>query len=192
MSLGLLGPGIISYTVSTPSAGSLTRGACPALRRAKRNSSLGHAYTKHLASIDWGLCGHCLRPACRSAGALQLITASEAALPVDQSRERGISRGPTVVIVSPSPAAGTIKSPPVLKVRFESLGAAKIDVDSVLITYMKKPAVDLTQRIKPFVEATGIDVENAEVPPGTHTLRVNVTDTEGRSGWADLTFSVSK
>jgi hypothetical protein len=142
------------------------------------------------------LIGACAVTACvllaGPAGALQLITASEAALPVDQSRERGISRGPTVVIVSPSPAAGTIKSPLVLKVRFESHGAAKIDVDSVLITYMKKPAVDLTQRIKPFVEATGIDVENAEVPPGTHTLRVNVTDTEGRSGWADLTFSVSK
>jgi hypothetical protein len=126
------------------------------------------------------------------AGALQLITESEAALPVDQSYERGISRGQTVVIVSPSPAAGTIKSPLILKVRFESHGTSKIDVDSVLVTYMKKPAVDLTQRIKPFVGATGIDVEDAEVPPGTHTLRVNVTDTEGRSGWADFTFSVAK
>jgi hypothetical protein len=94
--------------------------------------------------------------------------------------------------VSPSPAAGTIKSPLILKVRFESHGTSKIDVDSVLVTYMKKPAVDLTQRIKPFVGATGIDVEDAEVPPGTHTLRVNVTDTEGRSGWADFTFSVAK
>jgi hypothetical protein len=126
------------------------------------------------------------------AAALQLITESEAALPVDQSHERGISRGPTVVIVSPSPGAGTIKSPLILKVRFEGHGAAKIDVDSVLVTYMKKPAVDLTQRIKAFIGATGFDVEDAKVPPGTHTLRVNVTDTEGRSGWADFTFSVSK
>jgi hypothetical protein len=126
------------------------------------------------------------------AGALQLITESEAALPADPSHERGISRGPTVVIVSPSPAAGTIKSPLILKVRFESHGTAEIDVNSVLVTYMKKPAVDLTQRIKLFIGATGIDVEDADVPPGTHTLRVNVTDSEGRSGWTDFTFSVSK
>ena len=126
------------------------------------------------------------------AEALQLITKSEAALPASQSNDRGISRGPAVVIVSPSPAAGTIKSPLNLKVRFESHGTAQIDVDSVLVTYMKKPTIDLTQRIKSFIGATGIDVENAEVPPGTHTLRINVTDTDGRSGWADFTFSVSK
>jgi hypothetical protein len=107
-------------------------------------------------------------------------------------RERGITRAPSVVIISPSPAAGTIKSPLSLKIRFESHGGAGIDVDSVLLTYLKKPAVDLTQRVKPFIDASGIDVEDAEVPPGTHTLRVSVTDTDGRSSWRDVTFIVSK
>jgi hypothetical protein len=127
------------------------------------------------------------------ASALQLITEREAALPPDQNhRDRGISRGPTVVIVSPSPASGTIKSPLSLKIRFESHGAGKVDVNSVLLTYLKKPAVDLTQRVKPFIAGGGIEVEDAEVPAGTHTLRVNVMDTEGRSSWTDFTFSVSK
>jgi hypothetical protein len=126
------------------------------------------------------------------ASALQLITESEAALPADHARDRGILRGPTIVIVSPPPAAGSIRSPLNLKIRFQGHGGATIDVDSVLLTYVKKPAVDLTQRIQRFIAPTGIDVQNAEVPPGTHTLRVNVTDSDGRASRTDFTFSVSK
>ena len=126
------------------------------------------------------------------ASALQLITESEAALPTDHARDRGILRGPTIVIVSPSPAAGSIRSPLNLKIKFQGHGGATIDVDFVLLTYVKKPAVDLTQRIQRFIAPTGIDVQNAEVPPGTHTLRVNVTDSDGRASRADFTFTVSK
>jgi hypothetical protein len=129
-----------------------------------------------------------------AARALQLITESEAALPPIQDRghERGISRGPTVIIVSPPRGAGVMKSPVALKVKFERHGGAQIDVDSVIVTYMKQPAIDLTQRMKPSIAATGVDLEDAEVPPGTHTIRVYVTDSDGRSGWADVTFSVSR
>jgi hypothetical protein len=127
------------------------------------------------------------------ARALQLITASEAALPPlqDRGHDRGISRGPTVQIVSPPRGAGVMKSPVALKVRFERHGGAQIDVDSVILTYLKQPAIDLTQRMKPFIGANGVDLEDAEVPPGTHTIRVYVTDTDGRSGFADVTFNVS-
>lgn len=128
------------------------------------------------------------------ASALQLITPSEAALPAEQplGQSRGISRGPTLVIVSPPPSAGTIKSPVNLQVRFQSHGAAQIDPASVLLTYEKAPAVDLTQRIKPYIAASGIDVENAEVPPGTHTLRLNVTDTDGHTTSVVFSFVVSQ
>ncbi|MGD0419827.1 MAG: hypothetical protein ABSA68_09680 [Xanthobacteraceae bacterium] len=128
------------------------------------------------------------------AGAVQLITASEAALPAGQAKghERGITPAPSVVIVSPSPAAGMMKSPVSLKIRYEGHGGAKIDVDSVLLTYVRSPEIDLTQRIKPFIAADGIDVQDADVPPGTHTIRVLVTDTEGRTNWADFTFTVGQ
>jgi hypothetical protein len=128
-----------------------------------------------------------------SAQAFQLITKREAALPVARGGyERGISRGPTITVVSPSPAAGTIQSPLELEIKFKSHGGARIDVDSVLVTYMKDPTVDLTQRIKPFIAATGIDAPDAQVPPGRHWLRVSVTDTNGRPGWIDFTFRVSQ
>jgi hypothetical protein len=126
--------------------------------------------------------------------ALQLITASEAALPPEPSvgHDRGISRGPTVIVISPAPGTGMLKSPVNLKVRFESHGGTWIDTDSVLLTYLRKPAVDLTQRVRAYIVPSGIEVDDAEVPPGTHTLRVDVTDSNGHTGWADITFTVSK
>lgn len=88
-----------------------------------------------------------------SAQAFPLITKREAALPAARGGyERGISRGPTITIVPPAPAAGTIQSPLELKIRFNSHGGAKIDVDSVLVTYMKNPTVDLTQRCRATLE----------------------------------------
>jgi len=35
-------------------------------------------------------------------------------------------------------------------------------------------------------------VEDAEVPPGTHTIRVIVIDTDGRTNELDFTFSVGQ
>jgi hypothetical protein len=59
--------------------------------------------------------------------ALRLITESESALPAEQSKrhDRGIMRVPTVAIVSPSAAAGTMTSPFTLKIRFEGHGAPR-------------------------------------------------------------------
>jgi len=128
------------------------------------------------------------------AAAFQLITQSEAELPGAGSirHERGISRGPTISFVSPSPGTGTIKSPINIVIRFESHGGAAINANSVLLTYMKEPPIDLTQRIKPFITPGGIDIEDAEVPPGTHWLRVEVTDSHGYPSQADLAFTVSQ
>jgi hypothetical protein len=124
--------------------------------------------------------------------AFELITKSEAALPMASGgHERGISRGPTIIVASPPPAAGTIHSPLDLKIEFKAHGGANIDVASVLVTYLKDPNVDLTQRIKQFIGPTGIDVQNAQVPPGTHRLRVAVTDSNGHEGSADFAFTVA-
>jgi hypothetical protein len=129
------------------------------------------------------------------AGAMELITPSEAALPPEQItriHERGITRGPSLVVVSPPPGAGMMKSPVALKIKYEAHGGAKIDVDSVLLTYMRTPEIDLTQRIKTFISPDGINVQDAEVPPGTHTIRVVVSDSNGRSNETDFTFTVGQ
>jgi hypothetical protein len=126
-----------------------------------------------------------------SADALQLISEQEASLPDDNTQTRGISRGPKVVLINPAPTAGLVRSPFGLKIRFESFAGAKIDTDTVVITYKKKPAIDLTQRAKSFVHPDGIEPERTEVPAGEHRIRVDVKDSEGRAGWTEFTLKVA-
>jgi len=47
---------------------------------------------------------------------------------------------------------------------------------------LKTPNINLTQRISTLVTPSGIDVHAAEVPAGTHHIRVEVKDNAGRTG----------
>src|SRR6266567_3789643 len=125
-----------------------------------------------------------------------LISEKEAALPVasvpDMTFRAGITRGPKIVLVLPTANDDSAHSPVHVEFRFEAHGGAKIDPRSVKITYLKNPAVDLTERVKPFMGAGGIDILAAEMPPGNHPIRVEVKDSEGRSGSASFTLRVSQ
>jgi hypothetical protein len=129
-----------------------------------------------------------------AAGAIELIAEQEAALPDDLtgSRRGGPTRGPDIVLVSPAPNAGLVKSPLTLKIRFRPHGGAKIDRDSILITYKKIPSIDMTQRLTQFIRADGIEVQNAEVPPGAHRIRIDVKDGDGRATTDYLIITVAK
>src|ERR1700686_4571963 len=119
-------------------------------------------------------------PAC---AAQVLITEEEAKLPPPRGAvaadRRGITRGPKIEFVASNEP---IHSPMHLQLRFESYGGAKIDPASVRVTYLRTPNVDLTGRIKPFVQATGIDIPDAQLPAGDHMLRVDIKDLDGRIG----------
>jgi hypothetical protein len=127
-----------------------------------------------------------------AAQATPLITAEEAklpppkgAIPVDR---RGILRGPKVEIVLPDGAA---HSPLRLHLKFESFGGATINPESVRVIYLRTPNVDLTPRLKPFIRADGIDMPEAELPPGEYTVRVDIKDSDGRPGTASFVLTVS-
>jgi len=127
-----------------------------------------------------------------AAQAAQLITEDEAKLPPPKGAiatdRRGILRGPKVEIVSPSGAA---HSPLRLQLKFESFGGATINPDSVKVIYLRSPNVDLTPRVKPFIQASGIDMPQAELPPGEYMVRVDVKDSDGRPGTASFTLTIS-
>lgn len=127
-----------------------------------------------------------------AAHAAPLITESESQLPAAASSiaTRGITRGPGIRVISPDPAAENVKSPFSLKVAFEPRGGARIDPASVRVSYLKAPAVDLSERIKPGLSEKGISMENAEVPPGEHQIRLTVQDTEGRQTSAVINLKV--
>lgn len=122
-----------------------------------------------------------------------LISPKEAALPpaAGTLATRGISRGPAIKLASPE-ADTPVTAPFDFKVNFEPRGDAKIDPSSVKVVYMKSPFVDLTPRLKSAISANGIDFAKADVPPGTHTIRVTVKDSEGRETNSVLNLVVNK
>ncbi|TYL84365.1 hypothetical protein FXB40_45220 [Bradyrhizobium rifense] len=124
--------------------------------------------------------------------ATQLITEEEAKLPPPKGAvatdRRGILRGPKVEFVSPG---DSVSSPMRLQLKFESFGGAKIDPESVKVIFLRTPNVDLTPRVKPFVQADGINMQDAELPPGDYTMRVDIKDSDGRPGTAIFTLKVA-
>ncbi|MET3909713.1 hypothetical protein ABID59_004070 [Bradyrhizobium sp. S3.3.6] len=124
--------------------------------------------------------------------ATQLITEEEAKLPPPKGAvatdRRGILRGPKVEFVSPS---DSVSSPVHLVLKFESFGGARIDPDSVKVMFLRTPNVDLTARVKPFVEASGINIQDAELPAGEYMVRVDIKDSDGRPGTSIFTLKVA-
>lgn len=129
-----------------------------------------------------------------SVSAEMLISMSEAAEPNSSDVgmvKRGLTRGPAIEQVSPSPDRG-IMSPLPLKLKFVIRNNIAIDPESVKLTYLKARSIDLTERIKKHIAADGIDMEQAEVPPGTHLLRLDLKDKQGRVGTAIIKLTVKK
>lgn len=120
-----------------------------------------------------------------------LITEEEAKLPPPKGAvatdRRGVTRGPKIKYVEESEP---IHSPMHLQLTFESFGGAKIDPDSVKVTYLRTPNVDLTPRIKSFVQASGIDIPDVQLPAGDHMVRVDVKDSDGRIGSTSFVLKV--
>jgi hypothetical protein len=122
------------------------------------------------------------------AQALQLITADEAKQPAAAAKppSRAITRGPGVKLASPESVSGNFA----FKVAFEPRGDSKIDPATVKVEYLKGSGVDLTDRLKPSVKPTGIEVAAATAPAGEHPIRVTVRDSEGRLGTAEFKLTV--
>ena len=130
---------------------------------------------------------------CETAGAFTLITEAEAGLPSGSTglSRGGITLGPGIMVVAPVPDK-TVTAPFAMRVTFQPHGGSKIDASRVKVVYLKKPAVDLTTRLKAGITATGINVTDAVAPPGTHDIRIDVTDDAGRTKSAVVSFTVVK
>ena len=123
-----------------------------------------------------------------------LISEAEAKLPPPSDTRmatRGLTRGPGIEIISPAPGTQGVKSPLPLKIKFIGRNSVAIDPASVKLTYLRVPSVDLTDRVKSHVTKDGIDMAQADVPPGNHLLRVDVKDTEGRAASSTFTLLVA-
>jgi hypothetical protein len=143
-------------------------------------------------TIVAGLLMACIAAPSPASAAHILITQDEAKLPPAKGAfavdRRGVTRSPKVILVSGSEP---VHSPMHFQLKFESFGGARVDPDSVKVTYLKNPNVDLTPRTKPFAQATGIDMPDAELPVGDHMLRVDVKDSDGRPGSVSFVLNVT-
>jgi hypothetical protein len=118
----------------------------------------------------------------RAACAEVLITPDEAKLPSPPgggASTRGLTRGPGIIQESPSPSQ-SVRSPMPFKIKFETRNNVAIDLTSVRLVYMKATPVDLTGRIRNHLTSRGIEMDQAETPPGVHLLRLDLKDLQGR------------
>lgn len=136
-----------------------------------------------------------LRAANAQSKSVVLITAEEgqldAAAQGDLTFRAGISRGPSITVLSPKPNDPALRSPFRLQLKFEGRGGAQVDANSLKLIYAKSSAVDLTSRVKPFASPSGLDLLEAWVPPGNHTIRAEVKDKDGRAGSVTFVIKVA-
>lgn len=129
-----------------------------------------------------------------SAGTV-LIKPEEAALPSPPDAPsialltRGITRRPNVVLTSPE---ASVTSPFNLNIKFQAHGGSSIKPDSFHLIYLKKPNVDLTARVKPYVTANGVNMVGAEAPPGRHMIKVMISDNADREASFVFVLNVLK
>lgn len=124
----------------------------------------------------------------------ELITAEEAAAPdldpSDLHVEVGRSdEGPVIELISPHMGA-SIKGPVLIDVRFIKKDGRDIDPSTIKVEYLKFLTIDLTPRVRDYLSKEGIKVPNANLPSGTHTLRLSVGDTAGTVTKWVFTFEV--
>ena len=82
-------------------------------------------------------------------------------------------------------------SPLSLRVKFQIRNNVEIDLASIKLTYLKARPIDLTDRIKAHIKPDGIEMNGAEVPPGTHSLRLDLKDKQGRVAAAIIKLTVA-
>jgi hypothetical protein len=138
------------------------------------------------------LAGSAVRAQSGDSQVVVLITEQEAALPpaaIAVGATRAITRAPQIMLASPT-SPNVVPSPTHFRLEFRAHGGAQVDFNSLKVSYMKSPLVDLTERVKPFRQNNIIDIPKAFMPPGEHLIRVSVLDNGGRQASELLTLHV--
>lgn len=140
-------------------------------------------------------CGGVLMCLALNASAFELISRKEAARPDDLSTPPFTRAGPVpepeIIVhgdtVTTSPFDLTIELRPGAR-------SARINLDSLRVSYRKRPPADLKHKIKPFIDSRGrvvvIRIERAEAPVGKHHILLQVDDTNEQRSWKVLHLEI--
>lgn len=130
-----------------------------------------------------------------------LITPEEAALPPASLEERGLKGGtpfdigrepPDIgpIIEVMKPTEGTPQSPPIeIAVRFAPR-QQQIDLKSLKVAVVKFISIDITDRVRPYLSEEGIQIPDAKLPSGEHTVRITLSDVTGAATVRQATIKV--
>lgn len=118
-----------------------------------------------------------------------LIKPEEAALPPapTPSNTRALTRKPEIILISP---AVSVNSPFELRLKFRAHGGSRIEPSSFRLIYLKSPNIDLTERVRPYVTAQGLEMADAEAPIGQHMIKALISDSDNREGSTIFTLTV--
>ena len=129
---------------------------------------------------------------------LTLITPEEAAQPdAPMIRTRGIKitkaegDGPQIKIHSPN-LEEPLRIPFLVDIAFEASADKIIDFDTLSVKYLKLISIDLTGRIKPYLDNNRLIVKNVKVPQGRHRLQMFIAYTSGEKTTMEVVLNVEK
>lgn len=127
-----------------------------------------------------------------------LVTAEEAAkvkLADDQIQQLAAAvagPGPQIIVHNPR-ALGKLHAPVDILVTFEP-GDSGLppNMSSFKATLIGFFDIDLTDRVKEHLQGTSLDVKNANLPTGSHLIRIAILDTKGNANERDLKVTILK
>jgi len=126
---------------------------------------------------------------------LTLITPEEAAQP-DAPIPRGIKtktegNGPQIKVSSPN-LDEPLRVPFIMDISFEASSDKTIDFDSLKIKYLKLVPIDVTGKIKPYLNNNRLMVKDVKVPQGKHRLQLFIAYTSGEKTMMEIVLMVEK
>ena len=130
----------------------------------------------------------------QDAETVTLITLKEAAMkeaPLEKFIKiipKGVTPGPDIIIRSPENGKA-YKQPLVIDISFVPKGVP-VSIDSFRVVYVKFFEIDITERVKEYIQKKGIVVPKADIPKGKHTLKIFLSDEKGNVTSKKLTFNV--
>jgi hypothetical protein len=126
---------------------------------------------------------------------LTLVTPEEAAQP-DAPIPRGIrtrteGNGPQIKVYSPN-LEEPLRVPFIMDISFEASSDKIIDFDTLSVKYLKLIPIDLTGKIKPYLNNNRLTVKDVKVPQGKHRLQLFIAYTSGEKTTMEIVLNVEK
>jgi hypothetical protein len=108
---------------------------------------------------------------------------------IDELRIGG--NGPEINILSPKPNE-VLRTPLALDIAFEASSDKTIDYESLSVKYLKLIAIDLTDRLKPYLRNNRLTVHDVSVPLGRHRFQLSIAYQSGEKTTMEIALSVEK